>query len=187
MKRALPALALLAAALIYPLLTNGCSAPPVLAPGSVAAPTPASTGRARIAGAWQLESRTVQDASGAAIDDPVLGKQPLGRLFYDASGRMAIQMMRMDRKEPISAPADPAQAKNPRVILGYDAYFGTFDVDDAAGTVTHHVEGSLFPEDLGESWTRNFTLDGDTFTLKFTSDLADGPVRTRTLVFTRAK
>ena len=57
-----------------------------------------------------------------------------------------------------------------------------YKVDERAGTITHHVEGSLFPEDLGNDFVRPFTLDGDTLTLKFTST-ADGVDVTRTLMF----
>src|SRR5262245_24923 len=140
----------------------------------------------RIVGAWLLTSRTVRRADGAVLTDPVLGEKPTGRLFYDATGVMMLQMMRADRAAAIGKPASPKDAANPRAVLGYDAYFGRYTIDERAGTVTHHVEGSLFPEDLGKDWVRPFTLDGDTLTLKFTS-AADGVELTRTLVFRRAK
>ena len=143
--------------------------------------------REQLLGAWQLESRTVTQGNGATVFDPVLGEQPVGRLFYDGSGHMMLQMMRQARTQAISAPANPAAAKNPRVVLGYDAYFGTFTVNEADGTITHHVEGSLFPEDLGKDLTRRFTLDADNFTLSFTSPSADGAALTRTLRFRRSK
>ncbi len=143
--------------------------------------------RERIAGAWRLESRTVTQANGATLLDPVLGQQPVGRLFYDASGHMMLQMMRQGRAQAISVPANPLEAKNPRIVLGYDAYFGTFTVNEAEGTITHRVEGSLFPEDLGKDFRRFYTLDGDTFTLSFTSQSPDGPALTRTLRFRRSK
>jgi Lipocalin-like domain len=140
----------------------------------------------RIVGAWLLTSRTVRRADGAVLADPVLGEKPLGRLYYDATGVMMLQMMRLDRAAAIGKPASPKDAANPRVILGYDAYFGRYTIDERGGTITHHVEGSLFPEDLGKDWVRPFTLDGDTLTLTFTS-AADGVEVTRTLVFRRAK
>jgi len=143
--------------------------------------------RQRIAGAWRLESRTVRKANGEVVLDPVLGKSPTGRLFYDASGNMSLQMMRQDRRDPISVPSNPADAKNPRIVLGYDSYFGTFDVNEAEGTITHHVEGSLFPEDLGKDFKRFFTIDGDSFTLRFTSKSPEGSEVTRTLRFRRSK
>jgi hypothetical protein len=141
--------------------------------------------RERILGAWRLESRTVRKAGGEILRDPVLGGEPVGRLFYDASGNMSLQMMRQDRRQAIGAPTNAQDAKNPRVILGYDSYFGTFRVNDAAGTVIHHVEGSLFPEDLGKDFERLLNVDGDRLTLVFTSKSPEGFDVTRTLVFRR--
>jgi hypothetical protein len=143
--------------------------------------------RQRMVGVWRLESRTVRKGKGEIVLDPVLGKSPTGRLFYDASGNMTLQMMRQDRTEPMSVPSNPDDAKNPRIVLGYDSYFGTFDVNEAEGTITHHVEGSLFPEDLGKDFKRFFTLDGDVFTLRFTSKSPEGFEVTRTLRFRRSR
>ncbi len=139
----------------------------------------------RLIGAWQLASRVVTKADGTVLSDAVLGAEPLGRLYYDVSGVMSLQMMRQARTAAIGKPGNPQDAANPRAILGYDSYFGTYTVDEAAGTITHHVQGSLFPEDLGKDWVRPFTLDEGTLTLKFTSAGADGVDITRTLIFRR--
>lgn len=144
---------------------------------------PSNAASQRIVGTWRLMTRTVSQADGTTIVDPVLGSKPSGRLIYDAAGGMSLQMMRDSRKDAISRPASARDAANPRIVLGYDSYFGRYTVDEKAGTVTHHVEGSLFPEDLGANWVRPFTLDGDTLTLRLTS--ADG--LTRTLVFQRTR
>src|SRR6476659_5442273 len=82
----------------------------------------------RIVGTWQLMSRTVRRADGTTIIDPVLGEKPVGRLVYDASGGMSLQMMRAGRKDAISTPATARDKANPRVILGYDSYFGRYTV-----------------------------------------------------------
>ena len=140
----------------------------------------------RIVGAWELVTRTVRRADGSVVADPVLGDKPLGRLYYDASGVMMLQMMRLGRSSAIGKPANPADAANSRVVLGYDAYFGRYTIDERAGTITHRVEGSLFPEDLGKDFVRLITVDGDTLTLKFTS-AGDGGDITRTLVFRRVR
>jgi hypothetical protein len=139
----------------------------------------------RLVGAWQLVSRTVQ-ANGKTLADPVLGEKPLGRLYYDVSGGVMLQMMRQGRKAAIGTPTNQRDAANPRAVLGYDAYFGTYTVDERASTITHHIEASLFPEDLGQDWTRPYTLDGDTLTLRFTSPAQGGDV-TRTLLFRRSR
>ena len=148
------------------------------------APRSANDARQRIVGTWQLMTRTVTRPDGTTIVDPVLGEKPTGRLVYDASGTMSLQMMRTGRKDAISTPASARDANNPRVILGYDSYFGRYTVDEKAGTVTHHVDGSLFPADVGSDWVRPFSLQGDTLTLRLTS-VADG--LTRTLVFQRMR
>ena len=83
----------------------------------------------RIVGTWQLMTRTVSRADGTTIVDPVLGEKPTGRLVYDASGAMMLQMMRTGRKDAISPPANPRDKTNPRLILGYDSYFGRYTVD----------------------------------------------------------
>jgi len=145
---------------------------------------PSNTAAQRIVGTWQLMTRTVSRPDGTKIVDPVLGEKPSGRLVYDASGAMSLQMMRTGRKDAISTPAKARDKSNPRIVLGYDSYFGRYTVDEKASTVTHHVEGSLFPEDLGEDWVRPFTLEGITLTLRLTSS-ADG--LTRTLVFQRMR
>jgi hypothetical protein len=48
---------------------------------------------------------------------------------------------------------------------GYYAYFGKWTVDAAKGTVTHHIQQSLFPAERGEEGVRHFELDGDHLTL----------------------
>src|SRR6185295_6854818 len=84
---------------------------------------PASSSvRARILGAWQLESRAVRSGSREILD-PVLGQQPPGRLFYNASGHMGLQMMRPGRSQAITTPSNAQDAGNQRVVLGYDSYF----------------------------------------------------------------
>ena len=154
-------------------------------PAQPARPAASSVAQ-RLVGAWQLETRTVRKADGTTLADPVLGAQPLGRLYYDASGVVSLQMMRVGRTAAIGKPANPQDSANARVILGYDSYFGRYTVDERAGTITHRVEGSLFPEDLGKDFVRLFTLEGDTLTLKFTS-AADGTEVTRTLTFRRLR
>jgi hypothetical protein len=178
------------------------------APGPASGPAPATrTAREQILGSWELQTRTVRRASGEVVNDAVLGETPIGRLFYDVSGHMALQMMRQARTQAIGDGIASGDAANARVRLGYDAYFGSFTVDadaaaaDAAvigaadgadgaevrGTVTHHVQGSLFPEDLGKDFTRRFRVEGDTFELSFTSPASDGSEITRTLVFRRSR
>ena len=45
-------------------------------------------------------------------------------------------------------------------VTGFVAYFGSYEVDDATQTVTHHVEANLVPSWVGTSLKRRFHWDG---------------------------
>jgi hypothetical protein len=75
-----------------------------------------------------------------------------------------------------------AEANNLAQISGYEAYFGRYEVDTAAGTVTHIVDGALSSSDAGRRLTRRVRLAGDTLTIQFEPG---APGRTRTLVWQR--
>ena len=100
-------------------------------------------------------------ADGQIAD--VYGPQPSGMLIYGARGDMAVQIMRAGRPPFASddwrdGAADEAQA----AVAGYMAYFGRYEVDEAARTVTHHMRGSLFPNWIGQDLTRSVELAGNT-------------------------
>jgi hypothetical protein len=50
-------------------------------------------------------------------------------------------------------------------VKDYIAYFGTYTVDEAAGTVTHHRQDSLQPGDNGDL-VRRYELNGDRLILR---------------------
>ncbi len=140
---------------------------------------------AGLAGTWQLVSRIDTDPSGKAIADPSLGANPVGYLVYDNSGRVAVQLMARNRSANPCQVTAPSSANNLAHVGGYDAYFGRFEADGAAGTVTHILEGALSPADVGRRLTRRFKLDGDVLTLQFEPGGTSDPKITRTLVWHR--
>ncbi len=143
--------------------------------------------QAALVGTWILTSRQEVTRDGAVRVEPSLGETPLGLLFYDAHGHMAVQLMRRDRLvHPASPAASPsAPPNNSDTSSGYDAYFGTYTVDPAAATVTHHLEGALSPGDVGKSVTRHFKVSDSELTLWFETTAADGSPVTRRLVWQR--
>jgi hypothetical protein len=137
-------------------------------------------------GTWQLVSRTDQDPSGQIIPAQGLGAEPTGYLVYDNSGHVFVQMMARQR---VGSPCDlsaPADSNNLALVGGYDAYFGRYEVDVAAGVVRHILEGALGPADVGRTLTRRFQLAGDTLTIQFEPGGSTQPRRVRTLVWKRA-
>jgi lipocalin-like protein len=140
-----------------------------------------------LVGTWQLESRRDRTAGGTTAIEPSLGENPLGLLIYDAAGRVAVQLMKRDRVSTSGSPSPRTSAgSNSSGGTGdYDAYFGTYEVDVAAGTVTHHLEAALAPSDVGRTLTRRFSLEGDRLTLSFKTTVADHGEVTRIIVWRR--
>ena len=110
-----------------------------------------------LVGTWKLVSRVVTSEDGTAVQDPGLGKTPSGYLIYDSSGHVAAQLMRPDRPIAIDCGTlGPAPSHNSQSVNGYDAYFGTYAIDETKHTVTHHLEGALSAADVGKNLVREF-------------------------------
>jgi hypothetical protein len=139
---------------------------------------------AALPGTWQLLSRIDVTAAGERRPEPSLGEDPVALLIYDRGGNFAAQFMRRDRSADV--PDGPSGAKNnSRAQGGYDAYFGTYTIDDANGTVTHRLAAALSRENVGLVLTRVLQVDGDTLTIKLDTNAADGTAVTRTLTWRR--
>ena len=91
----------------------------------------------RFIGTWRLVSID-SDRPNASR-----GTRPTGLIYYDTTGHMAAQIApgRSRPSWPPNTAPSPEQAKD--AVGGYTAYFGTYVVDEHAGTVTHHREAAL--------------------------------------------
>ena len=83
------------------------------------------------------------------------------------------------------ADAPAGGPNNSRAQGGYDAYFGTYAVDNAQGTVTQRLLGSLSKENVGMVLTRAMTVKGDRFMIQLQTATAQGESITRTLTWER--
>lgn len=72
-----------------------------------------------------------------------------------------------------------------RAVGGYDAYFGTYRVDEASGEVTQTLLGSLSPADVGKVLTRRMVVIDDRLTIELETTASDGRAIVRTLVWER--
>jgi hypothetical protein len=126
--------------------------------------------RERLLGSWQLLLCEQRRPDGTVAT--LFGAQPNGLLIYSAGGHVAVQISRSDRASfaaPIGTPEEMVRAWK-----SYLAYYGTYTVDEAAATVTHHVEGSIFPNNVGTDEIRAIELQGDELTLYVQNTLAAG-------------
>ena len=139
---------------------------------------------AAILGIWKLKSREDVDATGQIHVDPFLGRDPMGILCFGPS-HFAAQFMKRDRSHQENV-AQPVQAKNNTVAVnGYDAYFGTYSIDEIAGTLTTHLEGSTSPANVGSTYVRDVRVIDDELFIQLQTTTTDGTPITRTNTFTR--
>jgi len=134
-------------------------------------------------GTWELVSRIDTTDAGERRVEPSLGEDPIALLIYDRAGHFAAQFMRRDRSAAV-VDAASAGANNSRAVNGYDAYFGTYTIDDDAGTVTQHLHAALSPESVGMVLTRAMDVDGDKLTIRLRTTTGGEGV-TRELVWRR--
>jgi len=113
---------------------------------------PAQGLAARFIGTWRLVS--IQADSGSVNR----GRSPTGYIYYDATGHMGVQIQ-PDRKRASWRGRTPTAEEALDAARGYTAYFGTWTVDEKAGTITHHREGALNFDVV--DYVRRFIFDGN--------------------------
>jgi hypothetical protein len=78
----------------------------------------------------------------------------VGTIVYTADGHMSVQIMLPEGQAvPGNNPVKYDQ-------VHYEAYYGPYEVDEAAHTVTHHVEGALVRSLVGKNLTRVYRFEG---------------------------
>jgi hypothetical protein len=109
-------------------------------------PAPGSD-KEKFIGAWHLATITGPDGKPVSTT-------PTGMLIYTREGHMSVQLMYPKSENALS---------NQYVQAGYEASFGSYDLDEARHIVTHHVQGSITRDLLvGKGLPRiyQFTTDG---------------------------
>ena len=117
-------------------------------------PTAAAQGdRERFVGAWRLAWREEPGADGAITR--ITDRK--GALMYTRDGRMSVQ---------IQFPESQSGVSNDYVLSGYEASFGTFEVNEEAHTITRHVEGSITRGIVGQRLTRAYRFSDGRLTMR---------------------
>ena len=142
----------------------------------------------RLIGAWGLVSVETKRGNGEIIY-PFYGKHPQGLLIYDRSGWMSVQIV-SDPSPTVPTTSSreaflkASPAEKEKAIDGFYAYYGTWSVDAAGLSVTHHIRQSLYPGERGEEGVRGLVLDGNRLTL--TAEAHEmGEIHERVLVWER--
>jgi hypothetical protein len=114
---------------------------------------------ASIVGTWKLVK--YEDLSADGTVSYPFGEKPQGYFVYDSTGHLSIQIMKTPAMRPFDGMRDGTgdAGKFRDAFLSYMAYFGTYSVDVAKGTVTHHIEGSLRPDYTNTDQVRSFRIE----------------------------
>ncbi len=97
-------------------------------------------------GVWQLVSFD-QNESDGNISHPY-GEMPVGRLTFDAAGRMSVFVMKPGRFASVNTTAaiTTASVDDLRQIAdGFIAYYGDFRLDESTQTIITKVSGATIP------------------------------------------
>ena len=127
----------------------------------------AASERRKFIGVWRMVSGESRDEATGETRYP-WGKNPVGRLSYDDSGRMFAQLMNPGRRSvggasnrgAAAAIGDASPDDMREMLTGFNAYFGTFDVDEASHTIIHHIQSALIPSWVGSDQRRKYEFSG---------------------------
>jgi hypothetical protein len=112
----------------------------------------------RFVGAWRLASL---EAPGP--DGKIHKADSTGLLVFTSDGHISVQVM--ERNPPAQTSAAPDQYSQG----GYEASFGTYQIDESTHTFTYHVEGALVRTLIGKDLPRAFALSGKQLIVKSTN------------------
>ncbi|MGA8037826.1 MAG: lipocalin-like domain-containing protein [Candidatus Acidiferrales bacterium] len=115
-------------------------------------------------GTWRLVSINSSESR-------LFGEAPVGMLMYDADGHVAVQIMRNPRPEFAANTMGFPSPKDVQIAYkGYYAYYGRYSVDTEKKIITHHLQGSLRPGDVGKDFVRAYMLSGKSLSLRPVND-----------------
>ena len=114
--------------------------------------------RGRFVGAWRLAWLEEEGPDGK-----IHRADCTGLLVYTRDGHMSVQVMYRDPQAGSSAvPVQYAQG-------GYEASFGTYEINERAHNFTYHVEGALVRTLIGKDLTRVYDFSGNQLIVKSSS------------------
>jgi len=136
----------------------------------------------QIQGTWWLLSREDHTKDGQKRIDPILGSDPVAILVY-ANNHFAAQFMKRDRNADSITQATSTGQNNTSAIGGYDAYFGTYKVDEETNLVAHTLVGSINPSNIGMTVYRDLAVEDNKLTIRLDTTTQEGEPVTRTLTW----
>ena len=166
----------------------------LVCPSGLAAQQPARPSEPQtLMGVWELVALQDHRPNGEVLD--WMGKKPSGTLIYSPDGHVSVQIM-LDPHPVVAASmwsndgrdllpsASASEIRN--AYGGYYAYFGRWEIDEGARTVTHHIRGSMRAVEVGADYVRPYEFSSEYLLLRSTVSPASGEKQIRVITWRRA-
>ncbi len=137
-------------------------------------------------GTWRLVSTEFHSEDGSRVESPY-GSAPQGILIYDAHGNMAAQVSQ-GKRTPFSVNdrKGGSDEETRAAFESYQAYYGTYRIDENEGVVIHTVTQGLLPNWIGSEQWRHYTFKDGQLILRTPPMTIGGRNITGLLVWERA-
>ncbi|MGR5239019.1 lipocalin-like domain-containing protein [Vibrio alfacsensis] len=136
-------------------------------------------------GTWGLKQFTLISSDQESDVIFPFGESPDGQIIYTQDGFMSVAL---HSRERVPFASDDILSGTPEEFMlamqTYSSYAGRVVVKEP-GKLLHVIEHSLFPNWVGHSEERDYTVDGDKLTLKTPPFFIAGAERIGTVVFER--
>lgn len=116
-----------------------------------------------LTGTWRLVSYQLREADGRVAYP--LGERANGLIIYDHSGNVSVHLLNPNPPQRTTPPNDGMSDEMRGTYERYSSYFGRYSVDVAQRRIAHHLTGGTLAEWSGQTWVRDYRLDGDRLVL----------------------
>src|SRR5262249_41584303 len=106
-------------------------------------------------GTWKLVSTEIRHPDGHATPFPDLGPDAIGFLLYTPDGHMCAELMKPGRPK-WAVGENPTAAEAATALVGFNAYCGTFEVQESERTMIHFPQTAWSPGWVGSVQKRPY-------------------------------
>jgi hypothetical protein len=123
--------------------------------------------RDQLIGLWELVGQYNVGKDGKRI---TVAERQRGRISWDHAGHVWVLLYNNGRKGAAS-PQMPTLEEYREMNSGLMTYYGTYAIDEAKQTVTHHLQAAANPSLIGTDLVRRYEFEGNRVALIFPGEL----------------
>lgn len=115
-----------------------------------------------LVGTWRVITHVQPNVSDSSAASPLRGY-----VVYDATGHVFVQVLQRSAADSLTVRRwyELPDSILKKMVHGFRAYFGTYQVDRAAQLITHRIEGEFLPRAGQAEVATPYELRGDTLKL----------------------